>query len=382
MNRQKINIVMFEDRFGLGGIEKFITNVVSNIDRDRFNIELVVVNKVTREYDALFDLLGVKVTVLLPETEWNPIKRFKKGLPKFKSYLAKNVNKIDILHFNLSDSIDLLYVKLAEKAGVKIRIVHSHNSSATSKIKELAHKIGMLFWSRTPNYFFACSTLAAQWLFPKKIYQNRDYYFIRNAIDVEKYKFDSDKRNRIREENQWDNSLILGEVGRFNTQKNHTFLLNIFAEIIKTHPNSKLVLVGEKSEKYLEIKDLAEKLGLSDKVIFWGKSSKVNDLLQAFDVFMLPSLYEGLPFVLVESQAASLPALVSDTVTKEVKLSKYIEYLSLNKSPKIWADKALELASFTRTPDVESLINEGYDISSMVKNLESLYEKFYGEVYD
>ena len=173
--------------------------------------------------------------------------------------------------------------------------------------------------------------------------------------------------------------MIFGEVGRFNKQKNHLFLLRIFKEIVRLKPNSLLVLVGAKDGIYEEIKTFSKKLGIEKNVLFFGKSSKVADLLQAFDVFMLPSLYEGLPFVLVESQAASLPSLVSSTVTNEIKLTKYIKFESLKSSPKEWADTAIKLASMTRAPDNVALVKEGYDVNSMVKNLEQLYLKFYRE---
>ena len=139
MQNKKVKVILFEDKFGLGGIETFITNVILRIDYNLFDIELVVVNKVTDQYDSLFESLGVKV--LVPTEELNPIKRFSKGLPAFKEYLRTNISRDTIIHFNLSDSIDLLYVYLAKKRGIKVRIVHSHNSSATSSLKTLSNRL-------------------------------------------------------------------------------------------------------------------------------------------------------------------------------------------------------------------------------------------------
>ncbi|MGO5461858.1 hypothetical protein ACTQX0_08780 [Lactobacillus amylovorus] len=141
MQNKKVKVILFEDKFGLGGIETFITNVILRIDYNLFDIELVVVNKVTDQYDSLFESLGVKVKVLVPTEELNPIKRFSKGLPAFKEYLRTNISRDTIIHFNLSDSIDLLYVYLAKKRGIKVRIVHSHNSSATSSLKTLSNSL-------------------------------------------------------------------------------------------------------------------------------------------------------------------------------------------------------------------------------------------------
>ena len=141
MQNKKVKVILFEDKFGLGGIETFITNVILRIDYNLFDIELVVVNKVTDQYDSLFESLGVKVKVLVPTEELNPIKRFSKGLPAFKEYLRTNISRDTIIHFNLSDSIDLLYVYLAKKRGIKVRIVYSHNSLATSSLKTLSNSL-------------------------------------------------------------------------------------------------------------------------------------------------------------------------------------------------------------------------------------------------
>lgn len=379
MDSKRIKVIMFEEQFGLGGIGTFITNVLSRINRDLFDIRLVVVNKATDQYDELLKSLGIKLVILVPELELNPIKRFQKGLPAFKHYLKSNVSSSDIIHFNVSNSIDLLYVRLAKNNGVKVRIAHSHNSSATSTIKKIAHKTGMIFLANTPNYYFTCSKLAARWLFPKKIYNNKQYFFIRNAINTRKYAFNIQKRKELRSKYGWTNNLVLAEVGRFNKQKNHKFLLQVFKETLKLKPNAILVLVGAKDCLYEEIKKYAKDLGIDDKVIFFGKSSEVADLLQAFDIFMLPSLYEGLPFVLVESQAASLPSLVSDTVTNEIKLTNYVKFESLKNDPKIWAHDVISMDSIKRVADREEMIQQGYDLNTMVRSLEKLYLKFYKE---
>lgn len=379
MDSKKIKVIMFEEQFGLGGIGTFITNVLSRINRDLFDVRLVVVNKATDQYDELLKSLGIKPVILVPGLELNPIKRFQKGLPAFRQYLKSHVSNSDIIHFNVSNSIDLLYVRLAKNNGVKVRIAHSHNSSATSTIKKIAHKMGMIFLANTPNYYFTCSKLAARWLFPKKTYSNKQYFFIRNAINTHEYAFNPQKRKELRSKYGWTNNLVLAEVGRFNKQKNHRFLLQVFKETLKIKPNAILVLVGAKDCLYEDIKRYAKDIGIDDKVMFLGKSSEVADLLQAFDIFMLPSLYEGLPFVLVESQAASLPSLVSDTVTNEIKLTKYVKFESLKNDPKIWAHDIISMDSIKRVADREEMIQQGYDLNTMVRSLEKLYLKFYKE---
>lgn len=242
---KKIRLTLFEDKFGVGGIEKFIYNTCSHLDRNKYEIRVVVVNKITNYYDDLLDSLGIKLIVLVPKVELNPLKRFKRGLPAFKSYLKDKKNTCDIMHFNLSDSIDLLYVKIAKDNNINRRVVHSHNSSATSTLKKFIHYTGKLFLDREPNYYLACSSQAAEWLFPKKVYRQKKYLFVRNAINTDKYKFNVVVREKIRNKYNWNTSVIYGEVARFNKQKNHKFLIKVFQQILKRQPSAKLILVGE-----------------------------------------------------------------------------------------------------------------------------------------
>lgn len=379
MNSKKIKITLFEDKFGWGGIETFIYNICSNIDLNKYDITIVTVTKVSSHFDSMLSDLNIKMDILLSEVELNPIKRLKKGIFAFYKYL--NEHDSDIIHFNVSNSIDLLYVYIAKKYGMKACIAHSHNSSATSKIKVAAHYISKIFLSHLPDYYFACSDAAAKWLFPSEIYKNREYYFIRNAIDMSQYSFDLNLRNYIRKRENWDKYIVFGEVGRFNLQKNHKFLIEVFSEIVKKKDNAILVLVGT-GELENEIQEYTKLKKLEKKVIFYGTSGEIPNLLQAFDVFMLPSLYEGLPFVLVESQAASLPALVSDTITSEIGLTKYVEFLPLNASISCWADKAIECAQIDRNEDIEGLYQAGFNLPNMIEKLDSIYSSIYEEKYE
>lgn len=368
---RKIKLTLFEDKFGVGGIEKFIYNVCSHINREKYDIKIVVINKISNYYDELLKSLGVELVVLIPGVELNPLKRFRIGLPAFNDYLKKKENKCDIIHFNLSDSIDLLYVKVAKINGIKRRVVHSHNSSATSTPKKIIHYLGKVFLSNESNYYLACSSQAAKWLFPKKVYANKKYLFVRNAINTKKYKYNFSTREKIRKKYDWSDNVIYGEVARFNKQKNHKFLIEIFQQIKKIQPTAKLILVGE-GELLDDLKKQVNESNLSNSVIFFGVSNQVSDLLQAFDVFMLPSFYEGLPFVLVESQAASLPALISDNITKEVNITDYLTYFSLNSSSSDWAKEAINISNRARYEN-NTLDKTGFNIDIMVRKLDEFY---------
>lgn len=366
----KIKLAFFEDKFGVGGIEKFILNVCSNLDYNRYQITLIVVNKITNQYDEILRKMNITVIELLSDIEVNPILRFMKGVPKFTEFTKKY--KPDVIHFNLSDSVDLLYVQSAKKNGIKIRIAHSHNSSVNSISKKIAHLVLKKILQYSPNYFFACSEKAAKWLFPKDIYENGKYDLIHNAIYLNQFKYNKNMREKVRKELDWNDKVIYGNVGRFNLQKNHKFLIDIFYSISLKEPNSRLVLIGD-GELKNEVEQYSTYRGLKDKVIFYGNSDRVSCLLQAMDLFLLPSLYEGLPFVLVESQAAALPAIVSDTVTKEVKCTNYIKYLSIREKPERWGDVAIDMSKMERCDTEIELTNAGFSILDMVKRLDRLY---------
>lgn len=370
----KIKLAFFEDKFGVGGIETFIINVCSNLDLNKYEITLIVINKITNQYDEILRKLNVNVVEIVKHIEVNPIKRFREGVPLFDKFIK--IYKPDIMHFNLSDAVDLLYVNIAKKNKVKIRIAHSHNSSVNSIKKKIAHYIFKIFLQDCPNYYFACSSKAAKWLFPKKVYKKEKYELIHNAIYLNEFKYDKSIRESMRQQLNWNDKVIYGNVGRFNKQKNHKFLIDIFYFIAHKEPNSRLVLIGD-GELKNDIECYSIEKGLKDKVIFYGNSKEVPKLLQAMDLFLLPSLYEGLPFVLVESQAAALPAVISDTITKEVKCTDYIKYMSLYEKPEKWGDLAIEMSKKDRCDTEEQLRYAGFSVDDMVNKIDNLYTKLY-----
>lgn len=366
-------IIYFEDVFGWAGIETFMTNVVQNIDNNKYRIEFMLIEKRTNHYDEFLKRNNVKVNVVLNCKAKNPIIRLIKGLYGFNMYL-KNHYDADAIHFNISNSVDMIYVYLAKKNGVKIRIAHSHNSFAKSRSRKMLHFFLRPIFISTPSHYMSCSKKAAQWLFGKNIARDEKYYMIKNAIDTKKYLYDYNKKIKIRNKYNLKGVSVFGHVGRFNVQKNHKFLIDIFEQILMIKPNSVLLLIGE-GELKQEIENYVKIKKMKEQVRFLGTVSNVDEILSAIDVMILPSLYEGLPFVLVESQAASLPAIVSNTITKEVCVSKYIQYESLDSSPNQWAKNAVELLKCKRTSNYDVMVKNGFDISSMIHELSNIYDK-------
>ena len=217
-------------------------------------------------------------------------------------------------------------------------------------------------------------------MFPDKILNANNFTVIKNAIDVEKYRFSEDVREKYRKKLNVENNLVVGHIGRFMPQKNHKFLIDIFAEIYKKRPDATLILIGN-GELFDDIKQYVEKKQLSSVVRFYGTTNEIPQILQAMDCFLLPSFYEGLPVVGVEVQASGLPLILTDTVTKEVDFSDLVEYLSLDDSAEKWAECVIKYAEIKRErrnyPDI--VRNAGFDVCSETEKLTRLYEKYMEE---
>ena len=223
----------------------------------------------------------------------------------------------------------------AKSAKVPVRIVHAHSTTnKQEKKKNLMKQVLRPFSKVFANRYFCCSELAGRWLFGNKIYNQGKVYLLNNAIDVEKFKYNEKARKAKRKElNIKDKDLVIGHIGRFVKQKNHEFLIDIFNEIHKQNKNTILLLAGDGPLKE-EIQNKVKKIGLEKNVQFLGQRNDANELYQAMDAFVLPSLYEGLPVVGVEAQTAGLPCFFSTDMTKETKVLDSTKFIELSKSPK------------------------------------------------
>lgn len=221
-----------------------------------------------------------------------------------------------------------------------------------------------------------CSELAGRWLFGKKTYNAGKVVLLNNAIELEKFSYNEKIRNKKRKELKIKkNQIVIGHIGRFVTQKNHTFLIDIFNEIYKENNNTVLLLVGQ-GPLVEEIKEKVNQLRLTDHVQFLGQRNDANELYQAFDIFILPSLYEGLPVVGVEAQSAGLLCIFSSDMTKETKVLRSTRFISLS-SPEEWSNIILETYKNHQRKDTKKEITRnGFDIEKEAKKLERIYLRF------
>ena len=268
----------------------------------------------------------------------------------------------------------LVYSVAARLAGVKTILLHSHASGTDGNHRGLKQKLHMAsrrFLKWTGTGYVSCSDLAADWMFPNV--KVKKITIIHNGVDLDKFRFDPEKRAAMRKEWGLEDAFVLGHVGRFEYQKNHTYLVDIFAAVKDRVPSAKLFLVGEGS-LLDETRTKVEDLGLSDDVIFAGLSREVEKLLSGFDVFVLPSHFEGLPIVGVEAQAAGLPVLFADTITKEARLTDASWFLPIGETdmPQ-WADKLAALNGAERGDPYERLKEQHFSLDDTIREFLDLY---------
>ncbi|ELC8400769.1 glycosyltransferase family 1 protein [Clostridium perfringens] len=347
------------------GLETMLMNYYRNIDRTQIQFDFLTHRPNKSDYDDEIIGLGGKV--------YYAPRLYPQNYPLYFRYMKhffKEHPEYTIIHSHI-DSMSYIPLLAAKKAGVPVRIAHSHNTSIDRDFKL---PLKMLFRKLLPSVateFCTCGKEAGEFLFP-----GEKYTFIPNAIDATKFSFSENLRKQKRKDLGILNKFVVGHVGRLSYQKNHKFLIEVFSELIKKEPNSILLLIGV-GEKKEEIKKQVNDLGLSNKVIFLGNRSDVNELYQAMDVFVMPSFFEGVPVVGIEAQFANLPCVFSDKIPDEVRFSEKTEFISLNKSTNYWADKILEVSQQQNKRSISdlTLLNSDYNI----KNAKSLLENIYLE---
>lgn len=366
MKNKILRVLHVVTYMGRGGLETMIMNYYRNIDRNRVQFDFLVHRDFEADYDEEIKELGGRIYRLPP---LNPIS--KEYLSKLDNFFKEHKEyKIVHSHIDCMSAIPLKYAKLN---GVPIRIAHSHNSSQAKNLKYLLKLFYKTKISKYANNLFACSNDAGRWMFGK----SADFTVLNNAIDTEKYLFNNNTAQKVRKElNIKNDSIVIGHVGRFESQKNHSFIIDIFAETLKKNSNSVLFLVGEGSLRK-SIEEKVNSLGIKNNVIFAGLRTDVNELLQAMDVFLFPSLFEGFGIVALEAQASGLPCLISDKVPIECKKTDLVYQMKLSDASDKWADKLVELSKIERKNTYEEIRESGFDIKANADKLEEFYLNAY-----
>ncbi len=325
----------------------------------------------TDYYIKLFG--GLNINVFQCGDEKSNIKNYLNEIKSFNN-LLKN-NRYDCVHIHSGRILTLSIYSLVSKLNkIKKIIVHSHNSNIKESLKHIVVKTVCFPLLRyCPTDYCACSKTAGIWKFPKKIVDKK-LVVLKNGIDLDTYNINENIRNEYRQKlNLKSEDAVIGHIGRFTEQKNHKFLIELFAEIKKKSDKYKLLLVGD-GEFSDEIRTKVKNEGIEDSVIFTGNVNNVQDYMQAMDVFVLPSLFEGLPIVGVEAQASGLPTIFSTGVTEEAKLTDNVEYISLDDKKK-WIETIERFSALPKADNAEKIRAAGYDIKSTAQIVREMYFK-------
>lgn len=364
--QQPIRILMLFTILNRGGAETIAMNYYRNMDRSKVQFDFMVHRPERGAYEDEIEQLGGKIYRMLPV---HPLyfKEYQKQISRF----FDEHPEYRIIHGHCSELGYFVY-KEAAKRNIPVIIAHAHLSSAFIDIKwpfRMFFKYGM---RKYINQYFACSKDAAKWLFGKKL--EKKAVIQNNAIEPTNFAFSAETRKQVRK--QWgipEDTLVLGHVGRMDKQKNHRFILDIFEAYHQKHSNSKLMLVGD-GELYPSIQKEVERKGLTEQVMLLGTRSDVPQLMQAMDVFLFPSYFEGLGVVLIEAQAASLPCLVSDRIPKEAFITDLIQAKSLDAKVSEWVEGIEALLVHERkADDAERIKEKGYSIQEQAEWLQNYY---------
>ncbi len=355
-----IRILHIVTYMGRGGLETMLMNYYRNIDRSKVQFDFLVHRDFEADYDGEILSMGGRI-YRLPRL--NPFS--KEYLNRLDKFFAEH-KEYDVVHSHL-DCMAGIPLKYAKKHGVSFRIAHAHSSNQTKDIKYLLKLIYKKNICKYANKLFACGQDAGLWMFGTD-----NFSILNNAIDVQRYVFNLDIRNKIREElGIGPDSLVVGHVGRFSAPKNHEYLINVFYELQKKNDKAVLLLVGD-GELRNKIQRQVQQLDITDKVIFTGVRADVCDLLQAMDVFVFPSIYEGLPVSIIEAQASGLPCLISEKVPIECKITDNVYQIDLNDDIE-WVKHIEMCAELQRENTYSEICSAGYDIKQNAKELENTY---------
>jgi Glycosyltransferase len=367
---EQIRILQIIDELNLGGSEMMVMNLYRNINRNLFQFDFLINRKEEVFFQKEIEQLGGRV-YYIPKLNINNIFKYKKYWDEF---YRKHPYRIVHSHVRSTASIDLA---IAKKYGA-FTIAHSHSTSNGNGTLSLVKFFLQLPIRYIADYCASCSQQSGIWLYGRRILKSEKFKVISNGIDCDKFRFDIDKRNEFREKLKVSENFVIGHVGRIAYPKNHKFLINVFYKLSQTQNNISLLIVGD-GELRGTLEAQVKELGLIDKVIFAGNVVNTNDYMQAMDLFVFPSHYEGLPVTLVEAQSSGLKCLVSDVITHEVFLTKEIEALpASNDSINKWVDKIKDCMNehsvSNRVCGSELVEKTRFNVKKSVGELEKIYD--------
>lgn len=347
------------------GVEAVIMNYYEHIDRTKVQFDFIVHNDNKIDITQKVEAMGGKVYKVTPYYK-NPIAFM------WDIYKVIKRHHYRIVHSNMN-TLSAFSLFAAWAAGAPVRILHNHSTSSPGETKRNIMKFMLRPFARLfANHYLACSRLAGEWMYGRKMMDSGKVTIVNNAIDLKKYAFNPQKRNLLRKELGLADEFVIGHVGRFMFQKNHEFLIDVFAEAYKKNPHMALLLVGDGPLRPA-MEEKVRKLGLTDHVKFLGLRNNVQDFYHVMDILVLPSHYEGLPVVGVEAQANGLPCLFSTKVTKETRLTHSAQFLDLEAGASMWAEEIISIKCERNKKAGDELRQAGFEIYKEAEKLVKFY---------
>ncbi len=364
-NQVKMNRILFiAQHLKRAGTETFMMSVFRGVDHAQFQVDFLLYNWKETDYTQEVEAHGGRI--------WRvPCRResatgWYRSLYRFFKEHAREYNAIHYCGNGLTATAPII---LSWWFKIPIRISHAHNSSSQGWHNKVLHYLQRGLAKRLTTHHFACSSEAARWFFGSS-----PAVIIKNGIDTNLFSYNEQRREQTRKKlNIASTTTVIGHVGRFEVEKNHTFMLEVFSDFVAEKPDSLLLLIG-KGTLMEQMKEKAVRLAIADKVLFLGERTDVPDLLQAMDLFLMPSIFEGQPFVLIEAQCTGLPCLISDVINDDICLTENITKLSLRQSGKEWSQKIKAiLSTFKRIDGSQTIIRQGYSTLQTIHYLEQVY---------
>ena len=353
-----------------GGVESVIMNYYRNIDRKKLQFDFLCNSYEPVAFEDELVKMGAKM-IHFPARSQNYF-AYRMQLNHFFREHAKEYAAIWV---NVCSLANIDYLIWAQKYGITKRIIHSHNSqNMDSPLRGMLHNHFKKKLDQYATDFWSCSEDASEWFYDKKL---KDHIIIiNNAIDVDAMAYDENLRNERRKALNWEDNYIIGNIGRLHFQKNQKFVIDIFAETAKLIPEARLVLIGQ-GEDETELKEKVKRLGLQEKVLFAGKQYNIRSWLSAFDLFLFPSLFEGLSIAALEAQANGIPVLASEgVITEKAKVNDNFMFFSLNNSASDWA-KEIQKLRRSETREIfekvrENFVSHGFEIKNEADKLQKM----------
>lgn len=379
---------------GLGGAESRIMDLYRQMDREEIQFDFLVHSPAVKRGFCVLQPDGCCLSQTGENDECVRKPQFYDKeilsmgghiyvLPKFKAYnygsyrkavreFFKQHHEFQVVQGHMTSTASI-YLPAAKRSGIPITAAHARNAGVVKGPKGIATRFFRSGLADKADVLFACSKLAGEDVFGKKAVEEGRVKIIHNAIDVKRFTYDGEMRNAVRTELGIADALVLGHVGRFDYQKNHPYLLEVFAAVRRQRPESVLLLLGDGGARPA-MEERCRELGIADRVRFLGNRKDTERYYQAMDVFLLPSFFEGLPGVLVEAQAAGLACIVSDTVTREAQATDLVNWLSIDEPPERWAQEILKRAAYVRRDTTGELTRAGFDVRTQAGGYRAFYQ--------